>query len=82
MNGKASSFDNFTPARDVAPLFAGAHHARVICLPSGRQLYMACSGFDANGELEDIVSVLAALDLDASVLQPVLIRLTPTGARY
>ncbi len=70
MTGKASSFDTFTPARDVAPLFADAHHARIICLPSGRQLYMACSGMDADGELEDIVSVLAALDLDEKILQP------------
>jgi len=67
MSEKAQSGETFTPARDVAHLFANAHHARFIRLPSGRVLYMPCTGKDADAELGDIASVLAALDLDADI---------------
>lgn len=70
VNDKAQSGDNFTPARDVAPLFVEAHHARIICLPSGRKLYMACSGTDAEAEFDDIAMVLDAINRLPPLLAP------------
>src|SRR5690606_11255117 len=70
VNDKVQSSDNFTPARDVAPLFVEAHHARIICLPSGRKLYMACSGTDAEAEFDDIAMVLDAINRLPQLLAP------------